>query len=312
MTIRIHIDYYPVFEKGTFKKYPALFDRFVQNTPSHIKKKYQKAWETLSRYGEKITWPLVTGPGFCGATHPGADNVFVESMVGSNNFIYNSDCVYINPSQKVFAISDPPGITTCSRKLFTKLDYYLQTGSPKDLEIILNNLNQETSLDDGATLSLICFPEKKLGNRAGYALAFIAGDTLLFHGNISQRKLTPIEGSPDLIGTPYIYLEPRRIELSRGDFFIIASDGILSIRGNNVETRLEEALLDHINTDKKNFALNTITASNRYLEERIRDRVMPRFGGSDNVSVLLVYPEKLIDISYQESSILGGYIAERR
>ena len=160
MTSPIHINYYPVFEKGTFEKYPALFDRFIQNTPGHIKKKYQKAWKTLPQYEETITWPSVIGPGFCGATHPGADNVFVETMVGSSNFIYNSDCVYINPSQKVFAISDPPGITTCSRKLFTKLNDYLQTGSTENIETIVNKLNRETSLGDDATLTLICFPEK--------------------------------------------------------------------------------------------------------------------------------------------------------
>ena len=143
-------------------------------------------------------------------------------------------------------------------------------------------------------------------------MAFIAGDTLLFHGNIHQRRLIPIEGSPDFIGMPYIYLEPRRIELTQGDFFIIASDGILSIRRDNVETRLEKALMAHINTNIENFALSAIMASNRYLEERIYDRVIPRFGGSDNVSALLVYPEKLTDISCQESVILGGYIAERQ
>ena len=135
---------------------------------------------------------------------------------------------------------------------------------------------------------------------------------MLFHGNISQRRLTPIEGIPNFIGTPYIYLEPRRIELTQGDFFIIASDGILSIRRDNVETRLEKALLAHINSNMENFALSAITASNRYLEEKIYDLVIPRFGDSDNVSALLVYPERLIDISCQESFILGGYIAERQ
>ena len=310
MTGPVHINYYPVFERGTFEKYPALFNRFIKNSPDHIKRKRRKAWKTLPKYEETVTWPLITGPGFCGATHPGADNVFVETMVGANRFIYDSDCLYVNPSQKVFAISDPPGITTCSRKLFTKLDYYLQNGSPKEMQTIVNNLNHETNLDEDATLSLICFPEKKSGSQAGYALAFVAGDTFLFHGNISQRRLTPIEVSPHFIGTPHIYLEPRYIELVQGDFFIIASDGILSIRGNKVETRLDEVLLEHINTDKENFALNTIMTSNRYSEERIYDRIVPRFGGSDNISILLVYPDELIDTSCQESFILGGYITE--
>ena len=306
-----YIHQYPVFEKGIFEKHPALFERFTQRAPDHLKRKFLKAREALPKYEETITWPLLVGPGFCGATHPGADNIFVDAMLGSNDFIYNSDCLYVNPSRKTFAISDPPGITTCSRKLFAKLDYWLKTGSVDDLETILNALNRETSRDDGATLSLICFPTNKSGGRLGQALAFVTGDTFLFHGNLFQRRMARIEGSPDFMGTPYTHLEPKHIEFAQGDFFVIASDGILSMMTNNKETRLEEALLDLINDGPENFAFSAIRSSNRCVEERIYDRPITRFGGSDNVSALLVYPDKLVDINCQESFILGGYIEER-
>lgn len=311
MTNPFYINYYPVFEKGAFEKHPALFERFIQRTPDHLKKQYQKARETLPQYEGTITWPLLIGPGFCGATHPGAENIFISVMVSSDSFTYNSDCLYVNPSQKIFAISDAPGITTSSRKLFAKLDDYLQTGSTDELEIIINALNKETSRDDGATLSLICFPKNKSDNRLGQALAFIAGDTYLFQGNIFQRRMTRIEGNPEFMGTPHIHLEPKRIELTEGDFFVIASDGILSIRANNKETSLEEILLGHINSEMENFAFSVVETCNQSVEERIYDRVITRFGGSDNVSALLVCPEKLIESNCKESFILGGYIVDR-
>lgn len=311
MTNSFHIQHYPVFEKGIFEKHPPLFNRFIQRTPDHLKKGYQKARETLHKYEETITWPLLVGPGFCGATHPGAENIFVNTMVSSTDSIYNSDCLYVNPSQKVFAISDAPGRTTSSRKLFVELDRYLKAGSVDNLEAIINELNGKTKMDDGATLSLICFPRNRLDDGLTEALAFVAGDTYLFYGNIFERRMTRIEGNPEFLGTPYIHLESKHIVLAEGDFFVIVTDGILSLRVNNENTGLEEILLDHINSDLDNFALNVIKSCNRSSEERIYDRVITRFGGSDNVSALLVYPGKLIDTDYQESFILGGYILER-
>ena len=114
------------------------------------------------------------------------------------------------------------------------------------------------------------------------------------------------------MGTPHTHPAPIRIELTSGDFFVIASDGILSIREGNTGTRVEEALLSLINTDMVNFAYLAIKAANRYFEEFINGRVTGRFGGSDNVSALLIYPEKLIDVDFQESFILGGHITEQR
>jgi len=312
MTGPLSVHYYPVFEEGIFEKHPILFGRFLQNSPDHLKESYQKARVTLTEYEGAITWPLIVGPGFCGATHPGADNIFVTAMVSSNACIYNSDCLYINPAQKVFAISDAPGITTSSRKLFAQLDRYLQTGSIDGIENMINDLNRETELHDCATLSLIYFPRDKSNKRSDKALAFIAGDTYLFHGNIFQRRLKCIEGNPEFMGRLHIHFEPERIDLAEGDFFIIASDGIQSIRCNKEETRLEEVLLEHIvDGALGDFALSVMKSCNTVFEERIQDRVITRFGGSDNVSALLVYPEDLIDVDCEERLILGGYIADK-
>ena len=311
MTNPFHIQYYPVFEKGTFEKHPALFDRFVQRTPDHLKKEYQKGRETLREYEGTITWPLIRGPGFCGATHPGAENIFVSAMVSPNDSIYNSDCLYVHPSQKVFALSDAPGRTTCSRKLFEKLDNHLQTGSTDALETIINDINKNTRMDDGATVSLICLPGDTLDNRLNKALAFVAGDTYLFHGNMFTRRMTRIEGNAEFMGTPNIHIEPKRISLAEGDFFVIVTDGILSLRVNDNKTRLEEILMAHVNNDPEKFAFSAIKRCCSSSEERIYDRVITRFGGSDNVSALLVYPENLIDTNCKESFILGGYILQR-
>jgi len=162
-------------------------------------------------------------------------------------------------------------------------------------------------MEDGTTLSLVYFPRKQPGSGLKEALVYIAGDTYLFHGNISSRRVTRIEGNPEFMGPPHIHLEPKRIHLTRGDFIVIASDGILSIRVNNDETRLEDILMDYVERDRHSFALNVTRSCNSLAAEKIYDRVVVRFGGSDNVSVLLVYPEELTDVDHQESFILGGY-----
>jgi len=306
VTNHFSIQYHPIFEKEIFEKHPALFHRFTHHTPQHLKEQYQKSLETLRRNEGVITWPIITGPGFSGATHPGAENVFVTTIVSPNDAIYNSDCLYVNPVEKVFAISDAPGRSTSARKLFTELDDYLQSGATDSLTAMVNDLNEKTEMEDGATLSLVCIPHSRPGSGSNEALVFIAGDTYLFHGNIFSKRMTRIEGNPEFMGPPHIQLEPIHIHLDRGDFFVIASDGILSIRVNNSEARLEDILMDHVESDWRNFALNVIRSCNRLSAESIYDRVLVRFGGSDNVSVLLVYPEELTDIDCKESFILGG------
>jgi len=304
------VHHYPVFKKGTFQNNPALFDRFIQNTSDQIKRKYHQVRESIYRYEETITWPLVSGPGFSGGTHPGADNVFVKIMVGLSESIDNGDCLYVNPSQKIFAISDAPGLPTSSRKLLTRIDHCIREGYANDITTIINTLNKETNQDDGATLSLIYFPENNSDNESGQAIVLIAGDTFLFHGNTFQRRLRLIPGIPDFFGTSHIYIEPTHIELAEGDFFIIASDGILTIRGNK-EIKLEEALLEDVNDSMEDFALHVIRTSNQCYEAKIYDRTVTRFGGSDNISFLLVHPEKLIDTEHEDSFILGGNILKK-
>ena len=70
-------------------------------------------------------------------------------MVSPNDPIYNSDCLYVNPVQKVFAISDAPGRSTSARKLLTKLDHYLQADSTDSLTSVVNDLNEKTGMEDG-------------------------------------------------------------------------------------------------------------------------------------------------------------------
>ncbi len=302
------VQHYPVFEKGIFQKHPSLFERFLYRTSDHLRREYQKAREILPQYEGTITWPLIVGPGFCGATHPGAENIFVTAMANPNGSAYNSDCLYVNPSQKIFAISDAPDeMATSSRRLLAKLDHRLQTGSADDLEVIINELNGETRRDNNATLTLICFP----GGRPNRALAFIAGDTYLFHGNVLEKRMTRVEGNPDFIGKSDVRLEPKHIAIAPGDFFVIVSDGISSIRADGKGTSLEQALWQHLDGNLENFAFRAIESCNRTVEERFNHGVITRFGGHDNVSALLVCPEKLIDVDSKETFILGGYVLER-
>jgi len=298
MAENFRIQHYPVFENGVFQKHPTLFDRF-----GYSKKRLEQIRQVLPKYEETITWPLLTGPGFCGATHPGADNIFVEIMVGFNDSIYNSDCLYVNPSHRVFAISDAPGITDCSRRLFQQLDEYLKTNHADDLETIVNKTNKEMREREGATLSLVCLPKDNVDS----ATVLVAGDTLVFHGNLFHRQLTQVEGNPNFIGTAYTYFQSSHVELAPGDFFVIASDGISSIKGKHKEARLEDTILEHLDSDTEKFVLSAIRRSNQCYEETLYDRGITRFGGSDNVSMLLVYPEKLEDTGYEGSFILGGH-----
>jgi len=306
MAQNIRTHNYPVFEKGTFRSHPDLFSRFEQNAPEHLRSKYERLWQSLPRYEETITWPLIAGPGFWGATHPGADTVFVDIMVGINTYVYNSDCLYVNPARRIFAISDPPGITTGSRRLFERLDGYLKTASD-DLEAYFNRLNRETRPEEGATLSLVHVPS----DRPGMAQVIIAGDTFLLHGNTGKRTVRIVHGSQDFIGTPYAAFTAQEIPCRPGDFFLIASDGILSLVHADPERKLENALQPYLNGDPDGLVRQVMTACNAYYREEIYDRAFSRFGGNDNVSILLIMPEWLEENASTGSVILGGYIEER-
>ena len=72
-----------------------------------------------------------------------------EVDITATHPVYNSDCLYINPAKNVFAISDPPGITTFSRTLITELDKLLQTQAVENLEALVNEVNQNAVIEIG-------------------------------------------------------------------------------------------------------------------------------------------------------------------
>jgi hypothetical protein len=84
---------------------------FFRNTPAYLVKKHQAAKERLPKFETTVQWSMVQGSGYRGATHPGAGKSFSGIMNGSSYPDYDSDCIYINPSRKVFAVSDSPGMT---------------------------------------------------------------------------------------------------------------------------------------------------------------------------------------------------------
>jgi hypothetical protein len=303
----IRISKHPVFKKGTFHNHPDLFGRFHQHPPDPLQLKYNRLWQEMPQYEGIITWQMVTGPGFQGATHPGADTVFVGIMAGYNRYVYNSDCLYVNPGQKVFAISDPPGITTSSRRLFERLDHALKT-STDGLKKTVNRLSEQTRPEEGATMSLVYLPEEK----SHTAQLVIAGDTFLFHGNAAQRTIRVVTGRDEFFGTPYASLEVQDVALEPGDFFLIASDGILSLTGTDPERNLAKALCSHLDGNLGDFVHRVMLAANNCYRKKIYGRTFSRFGGNDNVSLLLVYPEQLAECDASDSIILGGYIEERR
>ncbi|MBT4511189.1 MAG: SpoIIE family protein phosphatase, partial [Chloroflexi bacterium] len=291
MTEQINISEYPVFEKGIFKQYPALFDAYFRNTPDHQKKKYQKTKRTLPKYEETFKWQLIKGPGFSGATHPGTGKTFNGVMTAATHPVYNSDCLYINPSQNVFAISDPPGATTFSRTLITELDEYLQTEPVDELGSLINKVNKNAGmgLRDRATLALVHFPR----SHSSTAQVLLSGDSYLFQANIPQRTLKRLDAVPNRWGTPNAHFELTQVDLTEGDIFILASDGISAVRPRDQDNGLDEVVLSHIHSDPENFVFNVAQNCNVIFEEKNGERVRTAFGGGDDVSIILVDPAKL-------------------
>jgi len=303
--LSVAIQEYPVFEKGIFKKHPALFDAYFRNMPDHQKNKYQKARKTLPEYEGKYKWPVIKGPGYCGTTHPGSGKVFNGVMTGATHPVYNSDCLYVNPSQNVFAISDPPGATTFSRRLMTELDKLMQTESVENLESMINDVNRNAGagLRDRATLVLVQFP---FGSSK--ALFLSSGDSILYHGNTIQQRISRMEAVPNRWGTPNAYFELRQVDIVEGDFFILASDGITAVRPPGNDIKLDEVILNLASNDTDNFALNVATICNDVIEEEYGDRVRTFFGGGDDVSTIMIDPPKLQPADTKKSYIMGGYV----
>jgi hypothetical protein len=299
-----------VFIKGTFRKHADLFDRFSQNASDYLLTKIEKARALLTACEEEITWPLITGPGFSAATHPGAESILINTIFEARLHVYNSDCLYINPGKKIFAVSDPPGITVSSRTLFRKLDRLLSKPSPDSLKQIINRISENTPYRDNATLSLIHIPDTARQTSSPHAVVYVAGDTLLFHGNLHRKTLTRIEGNPQFFGTTHAYFEPVHIPVEPGDLFVIASDGIRSLLSHYPEEDLESILLRHLTIELPEFVSSLVARSNAHYVQHVNGTGTTRLGGNDNVTILAVLPEGLSDANGSGTYILGGYGTE--
>jgi len=306
MSKHISIHEYPIFEKGIFKKHPALFDAYFRNTPDHQKKKYQKARRTLPKYEEQYKWQVINGPGFCGTTHPGRGKIFHGAMTGATHPVYNSDCLYVNPSQNVFAVSDPPGITTFSRDVITRLDELLKSDSVEKLEDMVNEVNRNagTGLRDRATLVLIHLPRKT----ADKALILSCGDSHLFLGNTIKQKISRLEAEENRWGTLNAHFKLKQIDIVEGDFFVLASDGINIIRSSSKTNNLDDTILNMMTSDPDNFVYNIALNCNEIIEQETAGQTRTVFGCGDDLSAILIEPAKLQPTDSNESHILGGYV----
>lgn len=307
----VSIQEFPVFERGVFKRNPALFDAYHRNIPDHQRQKYERARRSLHRYEETVTWQVIRGPGFCGATHPGAGKIFNGVMTGDMHPVYNSDCLYVNPTRRVFAVSDPPGVTTFSRGLMTELDSLLQDDLGLDLEEAVNKVNREagSGLRDRATLALVHLPYDDLGRCGGSAQVLVAGDTALFRGNLREKSLERLSAYASRWGTPNVYFDMQAIDVHEEDFFIIASDGIVAVRAGESEMSIDEALLDVAATNFDGFAFEIARRCNDIVQEQTIDRVRTAFASGDDISLILIDPSRLQPTASSESYILGGYVA---
>ncbi|MFO8010945.1 MAG: SpoIIE family protein phosphatase [Dehalococcoidia bacterium] len=310
MSYPVDIRDYPIFEKGVFKTHPELFEPYFRNTPDHVKKKYDRARKSLPKYEGTFTWQTISGPGFRGAVHPGAGKIFNEVMTGSSHPVYASDCIYVNLCQQVFAISDPPGATSLSRSLLTQLDRYLTERPALSLEEAVNNVNKEagTGLKERATLSLVHIPPVASGTGLTKSVVMLAGDSHLLHGNRITGSIKRIEAYSSRWGTPNVDFQTRSIELDEGDFFIMTSDGISSIRASQTDMNIEELLVHSIINNWDGFAFDVIQRCNSLIEERNSNQVKIRFNGSDDISILAVIPSSLNTNVGPEKHILGGYV----
>lgn len=302
----VAIEESPVFEKGTFKAYPELFDPYFRNQPDHVRGKYRGTRRTLPKYEGAVRWQAIHGPGFCGSIHPGSAKVFHALMMGAAHPVYLSDCLYINLRHRIFALSDPPGMTTLSRSLLEALDRYLESDPAADLGELINRVNREAGegLRDRATLSLVYLPP----HEEGTAHILLAGDSYLWWGNEGSGEMRPAEASPNRWGTPNMHLELTRIALGENDFFLLASDGIIALRYVHPEMSLEEALLHHVRSDGMACARRLAEQCNAVLTEDTPSGRRAWFGGGDDLTVILIHPRHFRGADRQGTYILGGYV----
>ncbi len=307
MTDDILIQHHFLFQKGFFERHPSLFDIYFRNTPRKLYDKLEKTKAALTAYEGTIQWPAIRGPGFCGATHPGAGKSFNGYMTGCSPSFYNSDCLYVHPGLNIFAVSDPPGITTISRKLFEKLDDRLRKTTTDRLDTVINDLAAGIQ-ENGPTLALIQFQQYGISRTPNRAFVYIAGDTEVYRGNFKGEKIKRINGSPHFWGTACHDLKPRVFELNSNDFFLIVSDGISSLRQTVPEHGIEKILWEHIIRDPEKFAENVTMTCNRVFTQNNNGRSRTLLGGTDDITALLVVPSALAQIPVDKGYILGGHI----
>ena len=307
MENRIHIQHHHLFDADVFEKHPMLFEVYAQNNINGMGMKIQEKRQSLFRYIEKVAWPAITGPGFCGATNPGAGKSFNGIMTGLSNPVYNSDSLYVNSGAKIFAVSDSPGVTTLSRDLFRKLDRRLGNTSIEDLETIIYDLGYGIAANQQATLALISFQEPTVQGNYGMASVIIAGDTIVYHGNLLEERFDKLDGVDHFWGTSHRHLNPKRICIKEGDFFVIVSDGIDALNRRFGGNSIQDVLWRYVKKDPQNFAYNVMTACNEILREDFNGRGKTVLGGYDDITSLLIFPHFLSD-SVHHSHILGGNI----
>lgn len=309
MTKHIRVAQHVVFEKGFFEKHASLFDVYHRNTVRHGRNKAQYYRKSLTGYEETVKWPVIEGPGFCGATHPGAGKCLNRIMMGASDPVYNSDCLYIHPGLQVFAVSDPPGATTISRTLFAAMDDRLNNEPPIHcLETVIHDLALDIHPNTQPTLALIHFSKNEFSKKPDRAFVFIAGDTEVYQGSLVGNRLTRINGSQHFWGTSFGHFKPRWMDVNPGDFFIIASDGISTLRQAFPDMAMEDVLLAHVRNDPDNFAYNVTAACNRSYRETFNGTSRTLLGGHDDMTILLVRPWELADTAGEKAAILGGYV----
>ncbi|MBT8340446.1 MAG: SpoIIE family protein phosphatase [Desulfatitalea sp.] len=297
------IEWLPLFEKGVFKEHPLLFEPFFRNTPAYLQRRYRQAKVGIAAFEETVRWPYLKGCGIQGGTHPGTGKSFTNIMTGARQPIYNSDCIYVNSARNIFAVSDSPGATTFSRTLFEELDQRLLGHREIDWARLIGHLDHDVARNQFATLALIAVDATRPKVRAK---AFVAGDSIIFHGNPYRRRMVAIEGQSAFLGR--LYANPKIIDLEaeQGDFFFIASDGITSIRQNETSETLESMLWKYLTGCMDRLIVDVMAQCNRIWVEETINGPRASFCGNDDCSILLIEPGRLSEGGPAKSHILGG------
>ena len=303
----VRIQHHYLFDPDVFEKYPELFHVYAQNAADNTERWFQKEKQTLYRLIKEITWPAITGPGFCGATNPGAGKSFNGIMTGVSNPVYNSDSLYVNTGANIFAVSDSPGVTPLSNNLFKKLDHRLKCESLENLEKIIYELGDGIGANRQATLALISLDNSLTQENFETAGVIIAGDTSVYYGNLIKKRFDRIWGMDHFWGTSHGQFKLRQVHLQEGDFFVIASDGIEALNRGSGTKSVQDIIWEQVKKGTENFAFNVMVTCNQVYKENFNGRGKTLLGGYDDITSLLVIPGELSHSSHH-SYVLGGNI----